>query len=348
MNKKIFLLIFALCIAAFSIIFLKNEKKTIPSETPKLRNISKINYFLGKFRPVEMVMVQPEISGVIDTIYVTTGDKIAVNDKIAKINIIPLPIEIERTKKALQLALADLKQKETNHNRNISLYNKDVIAKSELEKTEIDLKFAKIEHNNAINNYNIAKTGFSISANESPNIVKSTINGEVLNVLTKKGVNVTERNTFNDGSTIAILVNTSSYIFEFEIQENDILNISKNDSLSITIKALNNKTIQAKITELSPIIKEDKFHYLASASLLDSITHLKPGFSGLAEIKQHEKKGALSIKEKNILYKNKKAYIEIIDEDETITEIEIETGISDGVYTEILSKIDKNSLIKIQ
>lgn len=349
MNKRIGVFILLLIVLTMAIIFLKNKEIVIASESPKYRDISKTAFFLGKFKPIEIVKVQPEISGTIDSIYIKTGDKVSVGDRIAKLRIISNPREVELTKKELKLASIDLKQKEINHNRNALLYDKDIIAKNELERTELELNFAKIEYSNAQNNFNIAKKGFSSNVNESPNIVKATINGEILNVLVKKGVNVTERNTFNDGSTIATIVNTSNFIYDFEVTENDIVNVSDGDEFTISIKALGNKIVKAKIKELNPLIKDDdSFYYLASAVILDTISNIKPGYTGLAEFVINKKDRILCIKEKNIIYKNRKSFVELIDENDDISEIEIKTGISDGIYTEVLSGLKKSYRIKIQ
>ena len=56
----------------------------------------------------------------------------------------------------------------------------------------------------------------------------------------------------------------------------------------------------------------------------------------------------VSIKEKNILYKNGKSYVELIVNNDSISEIEIQTGISDGIYTEVISDLDKLDRVKIQ
>jgi len=349
MKKGIFLFIILLVVAVISVISLINTEKTIPSESPKYRDISKTNFFLGKFKPYEMVEVQPEISGIIDSIYVKTGDIVSIGDNIAKLRIVPIPEDIERTKRALRIASTDLKQKQINHDRNTKLFNKGVIARTEFEATALALNFAKIEYTNAQNNYNIAKSGFSKNVNESPNIVKATIDGEVLNVLVKKGVNVTERNTFNDGNTIATIVNTDSFIYEFEVTETDISNVKVGDTFDIAIKALNNNMVKSKIQELKPLIKEDgSFYYLANAKVLDTISGLKPGYTGLAELTLQSKEHALTIKEKNIIYRNRKYYVELIDLKNNITEIEIEVGISDGIYTEVLSNLKKSDKVKIQ
>jgi len=349
MNKKIFFIIIVLIGSILTIISFKNSKTEIPNESPRFRNISKINFFLGKFKPSEMVRIQPKTSGIIDEVFVAIGDKVSVNDKIARLRIIPIPEVIESTKSALQIAAVNLEQTEVDHRRNTDLFSKDVIAKIELEKTQLALDVATIAHRNAQNSFNIAKKGFSKNASESPNIIRATINGEVLNVLVKKGENVTERNTFNDGSTVAILVNSASYKFEFEITEIDIACVSKGDVFGIAIKALGNKVVQAKIAELKPLIKSDNsFYYLASAVVTDPINNLKPGFTGLAEFVLQKREATLSIKEKNIIYKSRKSYVELIAKDDSISEIEITVGISDGIYTEVLSGIKKSDRIKIQ
>ncbi|WP_166386931.1 efflux RND transporter periplasmic adaptor subunit [Polaribacter sp. 11A2H] len=349
MNKGIIFFIILLIGAGFAVITFKNTQKTIPNEAPKYRDISKTNFFLGKFKPYEMVLVQPEISGIIDSIYIKSGDKVSVGDKIAKLRIVPIPEELERTKKALRIANTDLKQKIINHNRNTNLFNKGVISRMEFENTALELNFAKIENSNAQNNYNISQKGFSKNVNASPNIVKATINGEVLNVLVKKGVNVTKRNTYNDGNTIATIVNTSSFMYEFEITESDISHIKIGDTFSVSIKALNNKLVNARVNELIPLIKKDEsFYYLVSAIVLDTISTLKPGFTGLAEFTLQHKEDVLSVKEKNIIFRNRKSFIELIGENDVIETVEVKVGISDGVYTEVLSKLKKSDKIKIQ
>jgi HlyD family secretion protein len=349
MNKGIIVFIILLLGTVVAVISFKNSGKAIPTESPKYRDISKTSFFLGKFKPFEMVVVQPEISGIIDSVYIKSGDKVNVGDKIAKVRIIPIPEQIERTKRALRITSADLKQKQVNHKRNEQLFSKGVIARSEFEVTELELNFAKIEYSNAQNNFNIAKSGFSKNIDASPNIVKATINGEVLNVLVKKGVNVTERNTFNDGNTIATIVNTSSYLYDFEITETDISSVKIGDTFSVAIKALNNKLVNAKIQELKPLIKnDDSFYYLASAKVLDTVFDVKPGYTGLAEFTLQKKNHVLSIKEKNIIYRNRKSYVELIGDNDIVKEFEIEVGISDGIFTEILSNLKKSDKVKVQ
>ncbi|MCV6628670.1 MAG: efflux RND transporter periplasmic adaptor subunit [Flavobacteriaceae bacterium] len=349
MNKGITIFILLLLIVTVSIISFKNSESTIPSEFPKRRNISKTNFFIGKFKPNEMVKVKSEISGIIDTLYVKTGDTVSIGDKIAKLKIVPRAENLERARYTLKIAATNLKQKQSNYERNNILYKKGVIAKADLETIKLALDLAKIEFKNTQNNFNIAKYGYTNHINESPNIIKATINGEILNILVKKGMNVTEHNTFNDGSTIATIVNTSNFIFEFEVTETEFPNIKIHDTFEVSVKAINNKIIKARIKELKPLIKDDeRFYYLIIAEVLNPTKQLKPGFSGLAEFILQEKNNVLSIKEKDIIYKNRKTFVETIENENKIKEIEIKVGLSDGIYTEVLSNLNITDRIKSQ
>ena len=349
MNKKIIITIIILLASIFFIIKFVNNKKQIPSEYPKYRTIEKKSYILGRFWPIEKVKIKSEISGIIENIYIRIGDSISMGHKIAKIRIIPNPENIELAKRALQITKVDKNQKQINFNRNKKLFDKGVISRVEFERFSQDLKNAEIEYNYAVKNYNIALKGFS-AKNESRNIIKSTINGTVIDIPVKVGMNITQRNNFNEGNTIAVVANMKKFIFEFNIGETDVNHIHINDTFEIAVKAFNSKHIKAKVIELKPssASQKEKFSYLAKARLLNNNLTIKPGFSGLAEFLLESKANVLSVKEKNIIYKGSKSFVEIVKNKDVITKVEITRGISDGIYTEIKKGISKIDRVKSQ
>jgi len=349
MNKRIIIVILILLASIFLIIRGVNNKKETPSEHPKYRTLEKKDYILGKFWPIEEVKIKSEISGIIEDVFIKIGDSIKKGNQIAKLRIIPNPESLEITKRTKQLAKVDVIQKQVNYNRNRNLFDKGVIAKIDLEKFEQELKNAQIEYNYAKKNYNIALKGFSTNK-ESRNIIKSTIDGTVIDIPIKKGMNITERNNFNEGNTIAIIANMNSFVFEFNIDETIINKIHLNDEFEISIKALDGQSIIARVIELKPSSegRKEKFSYTVKAKLFNNKLPIKSGYTGLAEFLLASSKDVLTIKEKNIIYKGRKAFIEILAADDGIREIEIIRGISDGIYTEIKKGLSENDRVKIQ
>jgi len=349
MNKKIITTIILLLVSIFFIIKFVNNKKQIPSEYPKYRTITKKSYMLGKFWPIDEVKIKSEISGIIEDIFIKIGDNISVGQKIAKIRIIPNPENIESAKRIMQISKVDVKQKQINYNRNRKLFDDGVIAKVKLERFIQKLKNAEIEYVFAKKNYNIALRGFS-AKNESRNIIKSTIKGTVIDIPVKVGMNITQRNNFNEGNTIAVVANMNSFVFEFNVGETELNHIHINDEFEIVVKAFNNKSIKARVIELKPSStnRKEKFSYKVKAELLNNKLAIKPGFTGLAEFLLENKKHTLSIKEKNIIYKGNRSFVEIVKNKDIITKVEIIRGISDGIYTEIKKGIKKGDRIVSQ
>ena len=94
--------------------------------------------------------------------------------------------------------------------------------------------------------------------------------------------------------------------------------------------------------------RKEKFSYKVKAELLNNKLAIKPGFTGLAEFLLENKKHTLSIKEKNIIYKGNRSFVEIVKNKDIITKVEIIRGISDGIYTEIKKGIKKGDRIVSQ
>lgn len=349
MNKKIIITIVVLLMSIFFIIRFVNNKKQIPSEYPRYRNIEKKSYVLGKFWPIEEVKIKSEISGIIEKVFINIGDTISVGHKIAKIRIIPNPENIELAKRVLKISKVDVNQKQINYNRNKKLFDEGIIAKVEFERFVQLLKNAKIEYDYAKKNYNIALRGFS-TKKESRNIIKSTIKGTVIDIPIKVGMNITQRNNFNEGNTIAVIANMNNFIFDFNVGETDINHIHVNEEFEIAVKAFNGKNIKAKIIELKPSStnQKDIFSYKVKAKLLNNKLAIKPGFTGLAEFLLKSKQKALSIKEKNIIYKGRKSFVEILDKKDIVNRVEIVRGISDGIYTEIKKGVSTSDRVKVQ
>ena len=349
MNKTLGFIIVFLLLAGTAIVMSNNDSKEIPTEKPQVRNITKTDFYIGHFKPSEVVKIASEIPGVIDSIYIKNGDVVKIGSPIARVKIIQNPNLIEDAKRAVQITKTDLSQKKIDHGRNKYLFDKGVIARQQFEVTQLALNMAQIEYQTALNNLEIARNGYLKRSKDAPNFIMSKMEGKVLQLLVQKGKQVTERNTFNDGTTIAIIINNSKYYFNFTVTELDINKLDLGSSFEIVVKALDNKAINARIEEIIPIIKPDEtVDYYVKAIVLDSISNIKPGFTGLAEFKTASAKNTLSIKEKNIIYKARSSYVEVIDEKKSIKEIEIVTGISDGIYTQIKKGLSVSDRIKVQ
>ena len=84
------------------------SKNTYKTELPELRNIIKKTVATGKVIPEDEIEIKPQISGIVDKLYVEEGDLIKNGDLIAKIKVVPNEQALNSSKGRLERAKINL------------------------------------------------------------------------------------------------------------------------------------------------------------------------------------------------------------------------------------------------
>mgnify|MGYP000550301170 FL=1 len=133
---------------------------------------------------------------------------------IAKVKVIPELGQLNSAESRVRLAEINAKQAETDFTRIKKLYEDQLISREDYEKGEVAVKQAREENQTAKDNLEIIKEGITKnSASFSSTMIRSTIDGLILDVPVKAGNSVIMSNTFNDGTTIATVANMNDLIF---------------------------------------------------------------------------------------------------------------------------------------
>jgi HlyD family secretion protein len=331
-----------------------NAKKKTAIQTTKLQKKTIVNnrFIKGIITPLKVVDLVPQISGVIEEIYVEVGQRVAIGDKIARIKLIASPEALEKARRNLEEATLNKELKNKEYLRNVKLFESKLIAKKEFEKIESEWVKSGDELRSAINQLHIVKTGTSNRELETSNIIRSTISGTILDIPLKIGATVTEQNNFNSGSIVATIADMSELIFKCEIPENDLYFLREQMIFQTKIPAFNNAPYDTKLLHIASQGKQENgiIKFEIEGKLITkqkSTIPLRTGYSGIAEIIVEKVEGVLATEEKNIIYKDNRAYVEVQDEkSKKIKKIEI--GVSDGIFCEIRKGITKNENIIIQ
>ena len=105
----------------------------------------------------------------------------------------------------------------------------------------------------ALDNLSIVREGISKSAGTASNtLVRSTIDGMVLDVPIKRGNSVIERNNFNEGTTIASVADMKDLIFEGELDESEVGKVSLGMPIVLTIGAIDDASWEAELEYIAP------------------------------------------------------------------------------------------------
>ncbi|MBR9921406.1 MAG: HlyD family efflux transporter periplasmic adaptor subunit [Bacteroidetes bacterium] len=73
-------------------------------EEPEIRDIVKKAVASGAVRPRKEVMIKPQVSGVVEALYVEPGQEVKLGQQIAKIKLVPSQVNINNARNSLELA----------------------------------------------------------------------------------------------------------------------------------------------------------------------------------------------------------------------------------------------------
>lgn len=307
----------------------------------------------GSITPRKEVNMKPQVSGIIEKLYVVAGQQIKQGDVIAKIKIIPNMLNLANAESRVNTAQINFENAKIDYERNKGLYDQGVISKSEYQPYELKWKATKEELDAAQNQLQIIKEGVAKSSGSATNtMVKATISGMVLDVPVKEGSQVIESNTFNEGTTLCSVANMGDLLFEGKLDESEVGKIQIGMPIELTIGAIDKQKFPAVLEYISPkgILENGAIQFVIRAKLnpVENQTNvLRAGYSANADIILAKKEKALAIPESALQFEGEKIFVEVEKSKGQYEKIYVKTGISDGINIEVLEGLDKNKKIKM-
>ena len=370
-TRTVILLILIVVIFGGALYYLwsKNQEDPIKytSESPSEQTIVVKTVATGSIVPKEEILIKPNISGVIEKVFIEAGEYVTQGDLIAQIRVIPNVSNLTSAKNniasnrtAYQTAKINLQMQQSNYDRQKALFEKGVISANDFEgvkntylQTKQSVEQARINVNSASQNYDIIKTGTTSGlGNVAQTQVRATVSGMVLDVPVKAGNQVIEANNFNEGTSIASLADVKQMIFEGKVDESEVGKIKEGLPLEITVGAIEDQKFDAILDYIAPKgVAENgaiQFEIKGSLKKIDS-TFIRAGLSANASIILEKAENVLAIKEALVQYdkETKKPFVEIETGDQKFERREVELGISDGIFVEVKSGITKDDKIKV-
>lgn len=356
--KKFFKILFIIALVAavvwtFVYLFKKSkpQEKTYETIEAVVGTIEKKTVVTGQINPRDEVAVKPQVSGIIAEIYKEAGQTVKKGDVLAMVKIIPDVSSLASCESQVKVAKLNLDNVEKAYERQKALKDKGLISSEAFENSELEYEKAKESYSNALDQLNIVKEGISKNASEYSNtMIKSTIDGMILDVPVKVGNSVINSNTFNDGTTIATVADMRDMIFEGKMDETEVGRISEGMPMVITIGAMNDKKFDAVLEYIAPKGTQENgavFFKMKAKMIVPEDVTLRAGYSANGEIITESAKDVVTIPERCVVYSNDSVFVY---KDEVKTAIKI--GLSDGVNIvvteglEVGDKIRGNEVLK--
>ena len=318
---------------------------------PFITDIVKKTVATGSIKPRKEVEIKPQMPGIIQEIYVESGDVVKKDDLIAKVQVIPEMKELNAAEARLQQAKIKYDYQKWKYERQKETYKEGIIPEQDYHNTEADYKNAKAEYEAAENNLQIIKKGVAKNTTTTNTLIRSTMDGMILDVPVEIGDTVIQSNSFNAGSTIATVADMNDLVFEGKLDESEVGKIKTGMKLLITIGAIDNVNFNATLEHISPKGVEENgtilFPIRAKVDLVENY-FVRAGYSATASIVLDQRKHVMAINESVLQFdKDNKTFVEVETTPQNFEKRYIETGLSDSINIEVISGLDKDARIKV-
>lgn len=353
------------------LIFIATQVGWISSEDPitvktvktEKRDIIETVSASGKIQPETEVKISPDVSGEIVSLYVMEGDKVQKGDLLLKIKPDTYQSMLERSqaslntsKSALEKAIAQLSESESNFNRNKILFDNGTISKSEFEKIEASYKVAVLSVEDG--EYMVSSAQASLREARE-NLNKTNIYAPIGGTISRLNVELGERvvgTAQMAGTELLRLANLKLMEVAVEVNENDINSVSLNDTALIEVDAYLGNVYKGIVSEIANsanvmgVSADQVTNFEVKVRILDEVS-FRPGMTATVDIQTERAYGVLTLPIQAVTTRedtaNPAEKMECVFalEDNSANILKVTTGIQDDEYIQILSGLEEDQEI---
>ena len=367
MNKKKIIIgsivLVVLAIIAFS--FLKGDDAIIieaKTVTAKKSNVTTMVTATGTIEPINQVDVGTQVSGVVEKIYVDYNSEVKEGQLIAELDKTNLKASLTQSQAAYDNALSQKNYTKTIYDRQKTLFDNQVISKSDFDDALYSYETAKGTVTQRLSELQTARTNLGYANIYSP------IDGVVLSREIDEGQTVAA--SLSTPTLFTIAQDLKEMQVEADVDEADIGQVKEGQRVEFTVDAYIGETFNGVVTQvrLDPTVTSNVVTYTVVVKAENEDLKLKPGLTATISIYTLELKDVLATEAKAINFKptpdmlmayNKQQNLSMepptnkpIGEDEeativwvytnngTLTPKKVTLGASDGVNVQILEGIN--------
>jgi HlyD family secretion protein len=358
-NKKIWMGIGAVVIVALVIWMCsggkKEEEVTFETTKAERQNIHTTITATGTIEPVTSVTVGTQVSGIVSKLYVDYNSVVKKGQVIAELDRTNLTSELNRAKAELTSAESTLSYETANFKRYQTLFDKGLVSANDYESAKLSYEKARQTVNSARESVQKAQTNLGYATITSP------IDGVVLSKSVEEGQTVAA--SFNTPELFNIAQDLTDMRVIADIDEADIGGVQEGQRVTFTVDAFPDDKFEGKVTQVrqEATTTSNVVTYEVVISAPNKDLKLKPGLTANVTIFTLEKNDVLAVPSKALRFMPNEA---LLKKGEQIEDVEaplkvwtlegntfkahkVETGITNGMLTEIISGISEGAEVLV-
>ena len=358
------LVVVVLVPVVWSLFFKPKDQMNFVTDDVRRSDIMQTVNATGEIAAAQLVDVGAQASGQIKKLYVKLGQQVKKGDLIADIDSTTQLNTLNTNKAKLdtyraQLVSAQiaLKMKQRAFDRERALMGQDATSKADFDNAQDNLAAARA--NVAELKSQIRQTQIAINTSEADlgyTRITAPMDGTVVSIPVEEGQTV---NSSQNTPTIVQLADLSKMLNKMQIAEGDMSKVKAGMHLTFTTLADNNKVRKAILEAVDPgLTKMSQGSYDTSTDTTDTAIYyyaraLVPNDDGTLHIGMTTQnnifvksvKNVLTVSNQAIRHNRGKKVVKVLGDNQQVQEKQIETGITDGMRTEVKSGLKEGDRV---
>lgn len=329
------------------------KKETLKLVAVSRDDIQEKALAVGTIEPEKETKVKSTIPGIVSEVLFKVGDSVKAGAPLFKISPNPTPLEYVESRRSMELAEVTMKKLKVDWERQIEMFKRSLISKSEMETIENAFEEANLKYKIATERLELLEKGrISIANVEINSTIKSPAGGIILSQNVFQGDPVVPLTTYQPGTELCSLADMESLRFKGTVDEIDVGKLTSGMDAEIQIGALPDAKISGRVTRIYPKAKKEGNATLFDIEISlvkDAATTLRAGFSATASIRIRDRRQVFVLPERLVLFENGKRFVEVPEGQgpavDKTRKVEVRTGLSDGLNLEILSGVKEGDMV---
>ncbi len=251
----------------------------------------------GKIEPKTQVKISADVAAKITYLGVNEGDSVKKGDLLIRLDKERLTAALEQVEANLRsfkananLAKESFLKSEKDYTRTKELYGKKLESQAVYDQVYSNMKIENARYQSAKEQVNQAQASVRRAKDDlSKTTIYAPMSGTV-SILNKEVGEIALGSQFQE-DVIMIVAELSLMEAQVNVDENDIVNISLNDSCIIEIDAMPDRVFHGVVSEIASSANisgagttEQKTEFEVKISIIDAVKQLRPGMTASADI----------------------------------------------------------------
>ena len=356
-KKKITYGIIALAVLALLLFFFMGGKKRPQASYNEAvvtkGEVSTTITATGTIEPVTQVEVGTQVSGIIDKIYVDFNSEVKKGQVIAEMDRRNLTSDLTTAQSNLASAKSSLDYQEAYYKRYKTLYDKGLISTNDYENAYLQYQQAKETYRSRQESVRTAQQNLAYATITSP------IDGVILDKAVEEGQTVAAG--FSTPTLFTIAQDLTDMRVIADIDEADIGGVKEGQRVQFSVDAYPDETFEGAVTQVrqQATTESNVVTYEVVIGAPNKDLKLKPGLTANVTIYTNQKSDVLIVPNKALKFTPNPMFLgpdgKIQDtqaakkvwtkQGNTFTAHKVETGITNGSVTEIISGVKKGTKV---